>query len=117
MRIFDMQNRRKFYRTKAQRERASERTRRGWDTRRANGTATWGSDDRPPDRVPAGEFLGALVWQAASGEVIKCVVRQGARANGIRIGKTECGWDFLTRRMRKALARPRRVERVEGAAV
>jgi hypothetical protein len=111
-----MQTRRKRFRTKEQQRKASERTRRGWETRRANGTDTWGTDDRPPDRVQPGEYLGTLRWLAPDGKVTQCVVRQGERANRIRVGRTECGWDFLFRRMRGRLSSAKRIFNGEAIA-
>jgi len=106
-----MHNRRKSYRTKEDRRKAIERTKRGWQTRRENGTDKWGSDDRPPERLPAGQYLGTLRWMDTSGAVTQCVVRQGARANQIRIGQTECGWDYLFKRMRRNLSKPKKILR------
>lgn len=63
-----------------------------------------GGHDGEPRRLPAGELLGVLRWHGADGSVTQCVVKQGTRANGIRIGKTECGWDYLVRRIRKKLS-------------
>ena len=60
--------------------------------------------DRGPERVLAGELLGTLRWHGADGSVTQCVIRQGKRANAIRIGTTECGWDKLFRRMRGKLS-------------
>jgi hypothetical protein len=60
--------------------------------------------DEEPRRFPAGNLLGVLRWHALDGSVTQCVIRQGRRANGIRIGKTECGWDNLLRRMRAKLS-------------
>jgi hypothetical protein len=62
--------------------------------------------DRPPERIPQGEFLGTLTWQAASGEVKKMVVRQGDRANNIMVdGMREChGWDYVMRKLRYRLS-------------
>ena len=51
-----------------------------------------------------GTLLGVLRWHGVDGSVTQCVVRQGKRANGIRIKETECGWDTLTRRIRKRLS-------------
>lgn len=61
-------------------------------------------NDGTPRRVQDGTLLGILRWHGIDGTVTQCVVRQGKRANGIRIGKTECGWDFLFRRMRGKLS-------------
>lgn len=60
--------------------------------------------DGEPRRVPAGEYLGTLRWIDPSGTVTQCVIKQGTRANSIRIGKTECGWDTLLRRVRARLS-------------
>lgn len=61
-------------------------------------------DSGEPHRVQAGTFLGVLRWHGVDGEVTQCVVRQGGRSNGIRIGSTECGWDTLLKRVRKKLS-------------
>jgi hypothetical protein len=93
---------------------ASEATRRAWVTRREWGPVTRGDVD--VELVPAfrkGEYMGTMRWVDVSGEVTQCVVKRGPRANQIQVGKTVCGWDFLTERIRKRLARPRRVARME----
>ena len=61
-------------------------------------------DDGEPRRVVSGTLLGVLRWHGADGSVTQCVVKQGKRANGIRIGNTECGWDLLLRRVRGKLS-------------
>ena len=99
-----MNYRRNKVRTKEDRRKASERAKRGWETKRLQGNDKWGSPDAEPARVKAGALLGVLAWHAVGGSVTKCVVRQGNRANGIRIGNTECGWDTLMRRVRGSLA-------------
>jgi hypothetical protein len=58
-----------------------------------------------PRRLKEGQYLGTLRWTALSGEITQCVIRQGTRANQIKIGETVCGWDHLMRRMRKSLSR------------
>lgn len=60
--------------------------------------------DGEPRRLSEGIFLGVLRWHGCDGNITQCVVRQGKRANGIRIGNTECGWDTLVRRIRKKLS-------------
>ena len=62
------------------------------------------NNDTEPRRIPAGTYLGTLRWHSAEGTVTQCVIKQGTRANRIRIGKTECGWDCLMRRMRGRLS-------------
>jgi hypothetical protein len=100
-----MQKRRKPFRTKADKEKASARTLRGWETKRQNGTATWGKTDRPADRLPEGEFIGVLQWHDASGSVKRWTIRQGKRANQVRLVgmKQDHGWDYLTRKLRTRL--------------
>jgi len=62
--------------------------------------------ERGPGRVPAGILLGVLQWQAACGEVKRIVVRQGARANQIRIPgcRRDHGFDWLFRQLRGKLS-------------
>ena len=72
--------------------------------------------ESPPDYEPRklddGEFLGVLQWQAADGSVRRWTIRQGPRANNIRVttkGKeVVCGWDKLMASLRKRLAVPKR---------
>jgi len=70
----------------------------------------------PPDyglqKVPAGTLLGVLQWHAAAGEVKRIPVRQGGRANQIRVPgcRKDHGWDWLLRQLRGKLALPRRVD-------
>lgn len=63
-------------------------------------------NDGEPRRIPEGEYLGTLLWQAASGEVRKMVVRQGNRSNNIKVdGMREAhGWDFIMRKLRSKLS-------------
>lgn len=69
-----------------------------------------GRRDDGPRRVPAGEFIGVLQWAAAFGEVKRMVVRQGGRANQIRVDgcRRDHGWDWVLRRVRGKLAVRRR---------
>jgi hypothetical protein len=60
--------------------------------------------EREPARIAPGTLLGTLRWHGVDGSVTQCAIRQGKRANGIRIGATECGWDTLLRRMRSKLS-------------
>lgn len=60
--------------------------------------------ERAPQRIATGILLGVLRWHGADGGVTQCVIRQGRRANAILIGKTECGWDTLLRRLRAKLS-------------
>ena len=72
--------------------------------------------ESPPDnglrKLDDGEFLGVIQWQDASGQVRRWTIRQGPRANNIRVtakGKeVVCGWDYLTASLRKRLAVPKR---------
>ena len=72
--------------------------------------------ESPPDNEPRklddGEFLGVLQWQDASGQVRRWTIRQGPRANNIRLtakGKeVVCGGDRLTASLRKRLSVPKR---------
>lgn len=72
--------------------------------------------ESPPDNEPRKlddrEFLGILQWQDASGQVRRWTIRQGPRANNIRViakGKEiVCGWDRLTAFLRKRLSVPKR---------
>ncbi len=111
-----MNYRRKRFRSKDQRQRASERARRGWETRRAKGTATWGARDIEPERIRAGELLGVLDWRGVDGGVKRLVVRQARRANSIRIDGMEraIGWDELFRNLRSKLAVSKKVNRTDG---
>ncbi len=69
--------------------------------------------DDEPRRVPEGQFLGVLQWHASDGTVRRWTVRQGDRANNIKVhakGKTiVCGWDFMMRKLRKHLSIPKRL--------
>ena len=68
--------------------------------------------EEEPRRVPAGELLGVLQWHAQDGTVRRWTIKQGERMNGIRVEakgqRTECGWDYLFRSLRKKLAMPKR---------
>ena len=63
-----------------------------------------------PRKLPAGELLGVLQWHAADGCVHRIPVRQGARANQIRIPgcRKDHGFDWLLSGLRRKIAQPRR---------
>ncbi len=67
--------------------------------------------ERGPQKVPAGLLLGVIQWHAASGDVHRITVRQGGRANQIRVRgcQRDHGFDWLLRKLRGKLATPRRV--------
>ncbi len=67
--------------------------------------------DFGPRKVPAGTFLGVLQWHGVSGEVKRITVRQGARANQIRVAgcRKDHGFDWLLRQLRGRLAVRRRL--------
>ena len=67
--------------------------------------------DCEPQKVPAGTLLGVIQWHAASGDVHRIPVRQGARANQIRVPgcRRDHGFDWLLRKFREKLAIPRRL--------
>lgn len=80
-----------------------------------------GPREEEPRRVPAGELLGVLQWAAACGEVKRIVVRQGERANQIRVAgcRRDHGFDWLMRQLRGKLSVKRlrfgeEVERITG---
>jgi len=64
--------------------------------------------DSAPQRVPAGELLGALQWHAADGTVRRWTIKQGSRANNLTIsalGKSVSGgWDKLLISLRRRLS-------------
>ena len=64
-----------------------------------------------PRKVPAGELLGILQWHSACGDVHRITVRQGARANQIRVPgcRRDHGFDWLFRKFQAKLAGPRRI--------
>lgn len=72
--------------------------------------------DAPPDdtprRLPDKELLGVLQWHASDGKVRRWTIRQGPRANNVRViagGKAiVCGWDKLMSSLRKRLSIPKR---------
>lgn len=101
-----MNNRRKPYRTKDDRKKASERTIRGWETKRERGTDTWGCREEEPRRLPFGQFLGNLQWHGVDGEVKRLRISQGKRANSIRVAGMgrDIGFDELFTKMRKVLS-------------
>jgi len=102
-----MNNRRKSHRTKEERERASESSRKGWVTKRINGTDKWGDREEEPHRVPFGQFLGTLQWHGIDGEVKRLRVSQGKRSNSIRVADMDrdMGFDELFAKMRQVLSR------------
>lgn len=65
--------------------------------------------DRGPRKVPADTFLGILQWHAASGDVHRIAVRQGARANQIRVTgcRNDHGFDWLLSGLRRKISIPR----------
>lgn len=67
--------------------------------------------DRGPQKVPAGTLLGVLQWHAACGDVKRITVRQGWRANQIRVDgcRMDHGFDWLLRGLRNKLSIPRRL--------
>lgn len=67
--------------------------------------------ERGPQKVPAGTLLGVLQWHAADGSMHRIPVRQGARANQIRVPgcRRDHGFDWLCAQLRKKLAPPRRI--------
>jgi hypothetical protein len=71
--------------------------------------------EREPAKVPAGAFLGVLQWHAAHGAVHRITVRQGARANQIRVAgcRRDHGFDWLLRKFRAKIATPRRLHAEE----
>jgi hypothetical protein len=96
-------------RAKAISEAARLRATRGWEVRRARMAETPREPELRP--VPAGEFILFITVQFAHGEVKRLIVRQGARANQIRVDGMckDHGWDYITQRLRSRLAVPRRV--------
>jgi len=67
--------------------------------------------DYGPQKVPAGELLGVLQWTAAAGDVHRITVRQGARANQIRVPRCreDHGYDWLLAGLRKKISTSRRI--------
>lgn len=59
-------------------------------------------------RVPDGELLYTLQIQESSGQVRKWIIKQGPRANNIRVTakgrNVVCGWDKLMRSLRRNLS-------------
>lgn len=101
-----MRNRRKRFKTKEEREKASQSRKRGWETRRRNGNATWGHREEP-DRLPAGTFLETITRHGADGSVRRMVIRQGRRKNLIRVDgmRRDIGYDELFQHMRTKLSK------------
>jgi hypothetical protein len=67
--------------------------------------------DRGPQKVPAGQFLMAMQVHFSHGEAKKLVIRQGSRANQIRIDgcRRDHGFDWLMRQLRSKLSIPRKI--------
>lgn len=69
--------------------------------------------DPEPRRVPEGELLYTLQIQESSGQVRKWVIKQGNRANNIRViakgREVVCGWDKLMRSLRRNLSAQKRI--------
>jgi hypothetical protein len=65
-----------------------------------------GGGDGVPRRLAAGVMLGVLQWHGVDGVVKRVVVRQGKRANSIRVSGMgrDIGWDRLFRKMRSRLS-------------
>ena len=66
-----------------------------------------------PRRVPEGEYLYTIQIQESSGQVRKWIIRQGDRANNIRViakgREVVCGWDRLLCSLRHNLSVTKRV--------
>jgi len=62
-----------------------------------------------PQKVPAGTLLGVLQWHSAHGEVKRITIRQGARANQIRVPgcRKDHGFDWLLRQLRGKISNQR----------
>ncbi len=76
--------------------------------------------DDEPQRVPDGQMLGVLTWQAADGTMRRWVITQGPRANNIGVlarlvgadgVRRVMGWDKLMAGLRKRLSVSKRVLR------
>jgi hypothetical protein len=67
--------------------------------------------DRGPEKVPAGDFLMSMQIHFAHGEAKKLVIRQGVRANQIRIDgcRRDHGFDWFVRQLRGKLSLSRRI--------
>lgn len=67
--------------------------------------------ERGPQKVPAGTLLGVIQWHGADGAVHRIPVRQGARANQIRVPgcRKDHGFDWLLSGLRRKIAGPRRI--------
>lgn len=95
--------------------RGAREQRKAWSRNAHAAKARKRMEGPPPDwqprKVPAGELLGVLQWHAACGDVHRITVRQGARANRIRIPgcRKDHGFDWLMRKLREKLAVPRRI--------
>ena len=66
-----------------------------------------------PRKVPDGTPLGCLTFTEASGQVRRWHIRQGPRANNIRVlakgREIVCGWDHFMSGLRKHLSIPKRI--------
>lgn len=66
-----------------------------------------------PRRVQEGEHLGCLTWLDLSGSAHRWSIKQGPRANNIRVKakgrEVVCGWDKLMSSLRKNLSIPKRI--------
>jgi hypothetical protein len=62
--------------------------------------------ERPPKRLPEGEYLGTLQWQDMSGKVNRWTVRQGKRVDQIHVDgmREDHGWDYVLTKLRKRLS-------------
>jgi hypothetical protein len=62
--------------------------------------------ERPPQRLPEGEFLGTLQWHDCSGKINRWTVRQGKRVDQIRVAgmREDHGWDFVLAKLRGKLS-------------
>lgn len=66
-----------------------------------------------PRRVPDKELLYTIQIQESSGQVRKWVIKQGPRANNIRVSakgrEVVCGWDRFMRCLRRNLSIQKRI--------
>jgi hypothetical protein len=67
--------------------------------------------ERETQKVPVDTLLGVLQWTASAGDVHRITVRQGARANQIRVKgcKKDHGFDWLLRKLRGKVSGSRRL--------
>jgi hypothetical protein len=63
--------------------------------------------ERPPQRLPEGEYIGTLQWQDMSGKVNRWTVRQGKRVDQIHVGgmREDHGWDYVLAKLRAKLSK------------